>query len=105
LLAISGPNRSKRAPGVPTFAEAGLPDYEASTWSSIVVPARTPQAIVDRLNAALNKALADPGTLQRLDEGEALSLGPSTPAAATAFSRKERAHWVPLIRSLKLNPD
>jgi len=103
LLAISGRTRSKRAPDVPTFAEAGLPDYEASTWSSLVVPARTPQAIVDRLNVALNKALAHRATLQRLEEGESESLGPSTPAQAAAFTRNERARWVPLIRSFKLN--
>ena len=89
-------------PQVPTFAEAGLPDYQAYTWNNLFAPAATPQPVIDRLNRALNQALAQPGLLQRLAQGGSEALGPSTPTDADSFGQRERARWVPFVRAMNI---
>ena len=64
-LAVSGEKRSLAFPDLPTVAEAGVQGYSAPTWSSLVGPAGMQQPIVDRLNAALNKAIQTPGFKSR----------------------------------------
>jgi len=103
LLAISGTKRSPIAPNVPTFAEQGLPTYEAYTWNNLIAPAGTPQPVIDKLNVALNKALAMAPVKERLAQGASESLAPTTPAQADAYGVAERAKWVPFIRALKLD--
>lgn len=103
MLAISGAKRSAIAPDVPTFAEQGLPNYEAYTWNNLFVPAGTPRPVVDKLNAALNQALALPALKQRLAQGASESLGPTTPSQADAYGVAERAKWVPFIRALRID--
>ena len=56
-LGVSGAKRSLAFPDLPTSAEAGVPGYEAATWSGVVAPAGTPKIIVDKLNAAINRAV------------------------------------------------
>ena len=102
MLAVSGRKRSAVGPNVPTFAEQGLPTYEAYTWNNLFVPAKTPNDIVNRLNAALNKALGLAPVKERLALGASELLGPSTPAQADQFGQKERARWVPFIRALNI---
>lgn len=102
LLAFGGKKRSPVIPDVPTFAEQGLPEYDAYSWNCLFAPARTPDADITRLNQALNAALALPEMKERLARGGSDNLGPSTPAQADAFGRAERARWVPFVRSLKL---
>jgi tripartite-type tricarboxylate transporter receptor subunit TctC len=60
-LAVSGEHRSPAFPDLPTIAEAGVPGYAAPTWSGIIAPAGVPRPIVDKLNAAINKALKSEG--------------------------------------------
>lgn len=103
LLAVSGKQRSAIEPNVPTFAELGMPTFEAYTWNNLMAPAKTPQAVIDKLNAALNKALALPDMKARLAQGASESLGPSTPAQADAFGQAERAKWVPFILALRID--
>jgi tripartite-type tricarboxylate transporter receptor subunit TctC len=57
-LAFSSAKRAHVAPNVPTMIEAGLPDFEAGVWFGLVAPAGTPRAIIDKLSAAANEALA-----------------------------------------------
>ena len=102
ILALSAPQRSSMGPQVPTFAEAGLPDYQAYTWNNLFAPAATPQPVIDRLNRALNQALAQPGLLQRLAQGGSEALGPSTPTDADSFGQRERARWVPFVRAMNI---
>ncbi|MBS0598895.1 MAG: tripartite tricarboxylate transporter substrate binding protein [Proteobacteria bacterium] len=102
ILAYGGAQRSPEIPQVPTFAELGLRDYDAYTWNCLFAPAATPDADIARINQALNAALAQPATQQRLAQGGSEVLGPSTPAQADAFGRKERERWVPFVRSLKI---
>lgn len=104
LIAISGTRRNQSAPDLATFAEQGLQGYEAYSWNCLFAPANTPMEAMERLNAALNKAVAMPAVRERLiQQSGAEVLAPSTPAQADAFGRHERERWVPFIRSLKLD--
>lgn len=103
LLAVSRAQRSPVAPQLPTFDESGLTEFSAYTWNSLFAPAKTPQAVIDKLNVALNKALAVPAFTSRLAQGAADSLGPTTPAQADKFAQGERARWVPFVRSLNID--
>lgn len=103
LLAVSGKQRSPVAPEVPTFAEQGLPDYEASTWNCLFAPKGTPAEAITKFNAALNKALATESVKARLAQGASQPLGPSTPAQTDAYAQAQRAKWVPFIRALQIS--
>jgi tripartite-type tricarboxylate transporter receptor subunit TctC len=59
-LAVGSDHRSAAFPDLPTIAEAGVPGYEAGTWTGVIAPAGVPRPIVDKLNAAINKAIASP---------------------------------------------
>ncbi|MGB3070063.1 MAG: tripartite tricarboxylate transporter substrate binding protein [Ottowia sp.] len=103
LIAMSGSRRNSAAPDLATFAEQGLRGYEAYTWNCLFAPVQTPTEAMERLNGALNQALALPKLRDRLiHEFGSEVLAPSTPAQADAFGRRERERWVPFIRSLKL---
>lgn len=67
-LAVTCAQRDPRLPGVPTAAEAGLKDFVLSSWVGLLAPAGTPPAAIERLNAALNTALADVGLRRRLQD-------------------------------------
>jgi tripartite-type tricarboxylate transporter receptor subunit TctC len=91
-LAVTSPQRSPVAPTVPTMAESGYPDVEAVAWHGIFVPARTPQEIVDKLNAAIVKAVAEP-EIKALLSKQAMSPVGSTQAEFAAFLEKDLATW------------
>ena len=103
LLAVSGQKRSMVNPAVPTFAEQGITNYEATTWNNLFAPAKTPQDVIDKLNVALNKALAVPAIQERLAQGASEALGPSTPEQADSYGKAQRSQWVPFVRSLKID--
>jgi tripartite-type tricarboxylate transporter receptor subunit TctC len=65
-LALTSAERSRLVPELPTFAEAGMPGYEVSTWTGLCAPAGTPRDVVDKLNTDIRKALAAPETRQQL---------------------------------------
>jgi tripartite-type tricarboxylate transporter receptor subunit TctC len=65
-LAVTSKTRSSLMPDVPTMEEAGLPGYEYHTWFGLWAPKATPDAIVEKLNAEVNKALAEPSVQQRI---------------------------------------
>ncbi|RPI46489.1 MAG: tripartite tricarboxylate transporter substrate binding protein [Betaproteobacteria bacterium] len=65
-LAVTSEDRVKQLPQLPTIAEAGVPGYEFTAWIGAFAPARTPAAIVKKLNADFGKALADPGVAEKL---------------------------------------
>jgi tripartite-type tricarboxylate transporter receptor subunit TctC len=67
-LAVTGPNRNTALPQVPTAKEGGVPNLVATSWNGLGVPAKTPQAVVDRLNKEVNAALQNPGVRQKLLE-------------------------------------
>jgi tripartite-type tricarboxylate transporter receptor subunit TctC len=87
-LAVSGTNRASALPDLPTTVEAGVPNSEYNFWVGMWAPANTPKEIVDRLNAEIVKALADPDVKDKLSK---LGADPMTmtPAAFDAFVKKE----------------
>lgn len=103
LLATATPRRLTIYPDVPTFTESGVPHFESGAWSGIMVPARTPRTVIDRLSAALLAALQSPQVRQKLDEQGTQPLG-SSPADYGAFLRAETERWVQVARNAKLEP-
>jgi tripartite-type tricarboxylate transporter receptor subunit TctC len=97
-LAVTGAKRSIAAPDVPTMAEAGLPGYEFTSWFGVLAPAKTPHAIVEKLNAEIVKALRSPEISARLS-AEGAELIASTPEAFAQFLNSETAKWSKVIRA------
>src|SRR5919109_286137 len=83
---------------LPTLAESGLPDYEAGSWYGIMAPAGTPRDIIERLHAAIVKALAQPDVAKRLAAEGAIVIG-STPAAFGAHVKAELARVAAVVRA------
>lgn len=91
-LGVTSASRSSLAPNVPTMIESGLPDFEVSAWYVVLVPARTPRAVVQTLNAEINKVLNDADVRARfLTQGVEVVGG--TPEQADAFLRAESERW------------
>jgi tripartite-type tricarboxylate transporter receptor subunit TctC len=103
-LALVAPRRSPVLPDVPTVAEAGLPNFEVTTWYGILAPAGTPKAIVVRLNAELAKIMHSPELKDRLD---ALATDPvtSTPEEFAGLIKREIAKWREVVREAGLKAD
>jgi tripartite-type tricarboxylate transporter receptor subunit TctC len=99
--AIATPERSPALPDVPTTKEAGLPDYQVSAWNAVFAPKNTPKPVVEKLNAALVKALDDPGTRKRLlDLGGVLPEGEArTSAWLEEYVAQEVARWTPILKA------
>jgi tripartite-type tricarboxylate transporter receptor subunit TctC len=104
-LAVTSPARLASFPNVPTVAESGYPGFEAATWSGLVAPAGTPKAVIDKLNAAANKALASDAALKKqlADEGST-ALG-GTPAQFATFLKAEHAKWGTAVREAHIKLD
>lgn len=96
-LGVSSAKPSKTLPGIPTIAESGVPGYEMAPWIGVFAPAGTPKNIVDRLNAEVNKALAQPDIVQKL-EAQALDPWPSTPQELDARLKTDFDKYAKLIR-------
>jgi tripartite-type tricarboxylate transporter receptor subunit TctC len=86
-------------PDLPTVDEQGLKGFECYTWNSILAPAGTPKPIVDKLNAAANKALADPAVIDALTKTGVDPTPGSTPETTADFVKTELAKWAPIIRA------
>jgi tripartite-type tricarboxylate transporter receptor subunit TctC len=99
--AIGTPERNPALPDVPTAREAGLPEFQASAWNALFAPKGTPQPIVDKLSAALDKALSDDTTRKRLLElGSDIPDGPRRgQQALAALVKSEIEKWAPVIKA------
>ena len=102
VLAVTGPKRIPQLPDVPSWAEEGVPDANVINYWGIVAPAGTPRAIVARLNAEMQKVLAQPEVRERL-EREGAELVPGTPEQLGAIIERDLAHWKKLIVEAKLS--
>ena len=104
-LAVTSPKRAPSAPDVPTVAET-LPGFAADTWFGIVAPAGTPRAVIDKLNAAAQKALASDDTKKRYaDLGMASTgTGGSTPGQLDSYIKSEIAKWSKVIADANIQP-
>ena len=96
-LAVTSAKRSPLLPDLPTLAEAGISGFEAAAWQGIVVPTGTPNEIVQKLNAEVNKALAHPDIRSRLAAQGADILG-GTPAEYAAYLRSEMPRWAKAVK-------
>ena len=103
-IAVLTEKRTRQLPQVPTAAEQGFGKYLGSSWSSIVVPAKTPQAIIEKVNADITAVINDPDFRGKLEEQGAEFLSAS-PAEAQAFLVKESNRWEPLVKASGVKPD
>src|SRR5687767_8990115 len=103
-LAIVAPQRSSALPEVPTVAEAGLRDFEVTTWYGVLAPAGTPRPIVARLNSELVKVMHSPELKEKL---AATGTDPltSTPEEFAAYIQREIAKWGDVIRKAGVKAD
>ena len=96
-LAVTSATRSSQAPEIPTMEEAGLPGYVATTWYGLVAPAATPASVIDRVNAATRKAMADPEVKPRLLEF-IMEPTPMTPEQFARFIQAEAVKWTKVVK-------
>ena len=98
-LGVSGDKRSSAFPDIPTIAEAGVPGYSAPTWTGLIGPAGLPPAILDKLNAAVNRAIRSPGFLERFSKiGDEPAGG--TPKDFADTIAKDTAKWKDVVELL-----
>lgn len=97
VLAVAGNVRSSAMPDVPTFAEAGLPGFEAAFWIGLMAPKKTPADIVNRLNAEVNKILARPDVTDQWTK-QGTFAAPRTPEAFGQFIEKDIVKWADVIK-------
>lgn len=98
LLAVTTSKRMSLFPDVPTLAETVMPGFEVGAWQGVMVPAGTPKAVVDRLNAEINKALQSADVKAKLAVQGAEPLG-STQAEYAAYVKKELARWDQVVKA------
>jgi tripartite-type tricarboxylate transporter receptor subunit TctC len=101
-IAITSRTRSALLPDVPTLQELGVPGFEYGPWFGLVVPARTPAAIVAKINADVNEVLRLKEVQDKLQGAEIIG---GTPAEFGAFMAQETATWGKLIRALDLKAE
>lgn len=96
-IAVTGLQRSALFPSVPTVAEAGVPGYEVNVWFGMQLPAGTPRALVDRMNADITRILKDPEVVKRFrDQGVEVIAG--SPAAFSQLLQSEVVKWTQVIK-------
>jgi tripartite-type tricarboxylate transporter receptor subunit TctC len=103
LLGVATPKRMASLPDVPTIAET-LPGFESAAWFAIVAPPKTPQAVVDKINADVNEALRQGDIVQRLAQLSAEPIG-GTPQATAAYMREEIERWHKVIKAANVKLD
>jgi tripartite-type tricarboxylate transporter receptor subunit TctC len=103
-LGVSGPARSSAMPDVPTIAEAGLPGYEALQWYGVLLPARTPKPVLDRLHQDIIAILQMPDVRVRLTREGGDVVG-STPDEFGAYIKSEVAKWTKVVKAAGIHAD
>ncbi|MDB5811491.1 MAG: hypothetical protein JWN94_3613 [Betaproteobacteria bacterium] len=101
-LAVTGPKRASIAPEIPTVSEAGLPGYVVTGWFGLLAPAKTPPAIVERLNAEINRVL--PSLRERYAELGTELVG-GTASEFGLFIKSELAKWAQVVKASGAKPD
>jgi tripartite-type tricarboxylate transporter receptor subunit TctC len=100
-LAVTTGKRVTAAADLPTIAEAGVPGFDVSSWFAFFVPAKTPPAIIKKMNEGTIAALGHPVVKERLEQFGAALVG-STPDELAAFLKSEMDKWGPVIREAKI---
>ena len=100
-LGIAGDKRSAVLPDVPTLAEQGIANVSMSQWYAMFAPAKTPKAVVERLNREMNAVLNDKANAKRIeDQGAEVETG--TPEQLKVLVQKEVAHWKSVVNAAKI---
>ena len=102
-LAVTTPKRMAELPDVPTLQELGVPGFEAQAWWGMLAPAGTPDEIVNKMNAAVVKALKEPVVKERLHQ-MGVSISASSPAEMDRFVKKEADKWSKVVRDNHITP-
>jgi len=100
-LAVTGARRLPALPDMPTVAESGVPGYEATSWYMLIMPAKTPAAIVAKVHAETVKALKSPEIVSTLAAGGSEPVA-NSPREGTEFLKAEIARWGKVIRQAKV---
>ena len=103
-LALAGPKRSPLLPEVPTLKEAGVDGVDVQQWYGIFAPAKTPAAVVEKLNKALNQVLNDKDTIKRIEDHGA-DVETSTPEQLGALVKSELVKWKNVVQRAKLTAE
>jgi tripartite-type tricarboxylate transporter receptor subunit TctC len=103
-IAVTGARRIASLPNLPTIAESGVPGYEVVGWYSIVAPAGTPRAIVDRLNREIRQVLQGADVKQNFDR-LGIEVESSTPEELLAYNRAQIDKWAKAIKAAGITPE
>ncbi len=103
-IGIAGDKRDAVLPDVPTLAEQGYPNTDASNWYALLAPAKTPPAVIAKLNKAVNDALNDPAIHDKLVKTGATPVG-GTPEALGTFMRAQYDKWGRIIKENDIKPE
>lgn len=104
VLAVTSKNRAAKFPDVPTVAESGWPDYEATAWYGFVVPKGTPQDIADKIRKATVDTITTGVVRERLEAEAAEPIG-NSPEKFAAMMRAESARWAEIVRKANIAVD
>jgi tripartite-type tricarboxylate transporter receptor subunit TctC len=104
MLAVASPQRSTLAPDLPTMAEAGWQGIEIVTWHALLAPARTPPAVVERLQVEIQRGLLAPAAKEKL-AADGVEIVAGTPAELETFMRADMAKWGAVIKTVGIRPD
>ena len=104
LLAVSGAKRSPAAPDMPTVMESGIPGYVFDVWYGMLLPGRTPAAIVNKLNTEMNRALKTPALAQRF-AAAGLDAAGNKPDEFSKLIREEVAKWRKVVAAANIKVD
>jgi tripartite-type tricarboxylate transporter receptor subunit TctC len=97
-IAVSSSKRASSLPDVATFIENGMTDFEANSWVALLAPAKTPRAIITRINTELNAILNDPDVKERLN-GMGITAAPSTPESFGTEISRDLTKYGPVVKS------
>ncbi|MGH8616996.1 MAG: Bug family tripartite tricarboxylate transporter substrate binding protein [Burkholderiales bacterium] len=98
VIAVVAPKRVAQLPEIPTLAESGFPELTSGSWQGMYLPAGTPRAVVNKLNAVLLKVLNDPWTVERLDLGGAQMMVSKSPEEFAGFMKTQTEFWARLVK-------
>src|SRR4029079_15299154 len=101
ILAVTTAKRIEALPDIPTMAEAGLNDFISDTWNALAAPPKTPKAIIEKLNAAVNDAMKSP-EVQEQYRKQLLQLGGGTPQHMAEVMKEDTDRWSEVIREAKI---
>lgn len=103
-IGIAGEKRSRILPDLPTLAEQGVANVNMSQWYAMFAPAKTPKAVIDRINRDMNNVLADKAVQKRIeDQGAEVETG--TPEQLKSLVQREVAHWKSVVAAAKIKAE